>query len=264
MCDCCGASLEKRCYPGGMSRLLRPAVLLLFVVTLSACGLVTPPTLEAPPPLCDIGQESTETDPCTARPVNTNTSSDSTNPATDSSGVPTDTPPPSDNGDTSSPPPSDNQPTPTASCSTAPTSVSAMPKLVSQTTLKSCYFPGASDSVYVSLQLQDDSVTFTEPTIVFDIVRTNANGSTTSVAYSLLAGIPSANPDVFRGMITKDMLLAGLETAVSLKFKSTAPAGNYTMVISLFVNDNAYDPANLVGRVFYPFEIKPSLIINFS
>lgn len=242
-----------------MHFLLRLATTLLFVVTLSACGLVVPPTLETPPALCKVGQVSTEAEPCTARPVDTTTSNDSTNTSGNpSSGSDTSNNPSSggssnpSSGDTSPSP----QPAPTTSCFTTPAKVTATAKLTSQTTLKGCYAPGDADSVYVSLKLKDDTVTFTKPTVVFDIVRVNADNSTTSMSYHLLAGVPSANPDVFRGTITKEMLLMELETAVSLEFKSTAPAGKYLMVISLFVNSNAYDPTNLVGRVFYAFEVK--------
>jgi hypothetical protein len=238
-----------------MSRLaFRLALAVLFMVVLSACGLVTPPTLETPPSLCKEGQISTEAEPCTPRPVTpTDSSTDPTDPATNpnpstpGSGTPTNPTNPGSNPTTPSP------------CPTTPAKVTTTVKLASQTTLKGCYTPNAEDSIYVLLQLKDSTVTFTEPTVVFDIVRVNTDKSTTSMAYSLLEGIPSANPDVFRSAVTKEDLLVGLESAVSIKFKSTAPEGKYLMVISLFVNKNAYDPANLVGRVFYAFEIKHSL-----
>jgi hypothetical protein len=94
------------------------------------------------------------------------------------------------------------------------------------------------------------------PTLTFDMVRVNADRSVTSVAGNLLDGRPSANPNIFEGSVSKDQLLAGLEAAVAFRFKTSAPVGKYVMVISLFRDSDAYKPANLVGRVFYDFEIK--------
>jgi hypothetical protein len=247
-CDSCAKTGMNCCYPRFMSRLaLRFTIAILFMGFLSACGLVTPPTLATPPALCKDGQVSTEAEPCTPRPVVPEGTSN--NPVSNPSG---------DNPTNIPTTPTDTPTTPKI-CPDTLAKVRTTVKLASQTTLKGCYTPGDSDSIYVSLKLKDSTVTFTEPTVVFDIVKMNEDKSTTSMAYSLLAGIPSANPDVFRNSVSKEDLLAGLETAVSLKFKSTAPVGKYSMVISLFVNTNAYDPANLVGRVFYAFEIKSAM-----
>ncbi|MGL4609285.1 MAG: hypothetical protein ACRCYY_06310 [Trueperaceae bacterium] len=240
-----------------MSRFMSYSLILALLTLLSSCGLFTP-TLDKPAALCEEGQVSTEAEPCTPRPTdNGDTGAD------DGGSDPVDpNPDPASPTDPVSPADPTNPTEPTvppatpASCENTTASVEAMPGLNSETTLKSCYTPGTSDSVFVSYKLEDSSVELIKPTIVFDIVKSAADSSTTSVAYSLLAAYPSANPDVFRDEVTKEDLLAGLETAVALKFKSSAVKGDYTMVISLFKDTDAYDGANLVGRVFYRFAIK--------
>lgn len=104
--------------------------------------------------------------------------------------------------------------------------------------------PGASDDVFLSYQLLDSTVDMPTPTIVFDIVRPNAGNSPVSVACDLLDGRPRANPNIFEGAITKEQLLTGLEAAVAFRFKPGAPVGRYVMVISLFRDSDAFNPAN--------------------
>jgi hypothetical protein len=219
---------------------------------LSSCDLIAQPTSATPPPPCAVGQESTEAEPCTPRPPNDDTDeADSpTTPNSPSPENPEETPP------TPAPDDGDDVPGP-VSCEDAtvtPRMDSSI--LSSETGLKSCYAPGSSPDIFASLKLEDNTVALIDPTIVFDIVRDNPDGSTTSVAASLLDERPSVNPDIFTGDVTKEQLLAGLEVAVSLSFSESAPPGKYVMALSLFKDQNAFDPNNLVGRVFYDFEIK--------
>jgi hypothetical protein len=226
--------LTLRCYPKTMSRLTpstRFIAFAFFILFISACGVVTPPPVPTPPPLCNEGQISTEAEPCTARPTpdpnNPNNPSNPSNPGT----------------------------TPKA-CQNSPTTVRSTKALCSITTFKASYAPGASDTIYMSVKLRDATVTFVKPTFVFDIVRVNVDKSTTSVAGPLLNNkAPSANPDIFQGDLTREQLLTGLETSIAFEFSAKAAVGKYVMVISLFSNTDAKDPANLVGRVFYNFEI---------
>jgi hypothetical protein len=226
--------LTLRCYPKTMSRLTpstRFIALIFFILFISACGVVTPPPVPTPPPLCNNGQTSTEAEPCTARPA----------PDTGS------TPDPNNPGGT---------PTTPQTCQNSPATVRSTKALCSTTTFKARYAPGASDTIYMSVKLRDATVTFVKPTFVFDIVRVNADRSTTSVAGPLLNNkAPSANPDIFQSDLTKEQLLAGLETSIAFEFFAKAAVGKYVMVISLFSNTDAKNPANLVGRVFYNFEI---------
>jgi hypothetical protein len=104
--------------------------------------------------------------------------------------------------------------------------------------------------------LVDSSAVFSKPTLVFDIVRVNADRSVTSVAGSLLDGRPSANPNVFEGDLTEAQLRAGLRAAVAFKLKADAPKGEYVMVLSLFKAQDANNAANLVGRIYYDLEVR--------
>jgi hypothetical protein len=206
----------------------RSCVSIFLMLPLVACGV--PPVLDLPPPVCEDRQVSTEEEPCIEGPT-----------------APSPTPPGS---------PTEPPTTPT-SCTDIPANVRRTAKfLTSQTTFKSCYKPSDSDTVYVGIKLEDDRVTFVKPLFVFDIVVLNSDGSTRSVASSLLDGYPSSNPDIFQADLTEEDLLAGLEASVAFKFKSSAPEGQYIMAISLFKDRDAFDRANLVGRIFYDFEIK--------
>jgi hypothetical protein len=222
--------------------------LFLFFVSLflAACGSSQP--LREPSPICNVGQISTEEEPCVARPPETETDPENPDPENPNPDTPTPETP-----DPTTPTPEE---TPTETCGPAPVSTTSAAVITSQTTFKACYAPGAADEVFVSLKLEDSAIAFIKPTIVFDIVRLNSDNSTTSMAVKLLDGQPSANPDFLKKDVTKEELLAGLEASVALKFKSSAPKGKYDMVISLFKDSDAYDGNNLVGRVFYNFEIK--------
>jgi hypothetical protein len=223
--------LTLRCYPKTMSRLTpstRFIALVFFILFISACGVVTPPPVPTPPPLCNNGQTSTKAEPCTARPTTTpNNPSTPNNPGT----------------------------TPQA-CQNSPATVRSTKALCSTTTFKASYAPGTAETVYMLVKLEDANVTFVKPIFVFDIVRVNADKSTTSMAAQLLGNKrPSANPDIFQSDISREQLLAGLETSVAFQFAAKAAVGKYVMVISLFKDTDAFKSANLVGRVFYNFEI---------
>jgi hypothetical protein len=231
------------CYPKGMMvfKHLRLVMFILFMLLLSACGSIVPPAVATPPAPCADGQTNTPENPCT--PDTTNNPTDPGGNPTDPGGNPTD--------------PGGN-PTPTT-CADITVEPRTNPKLFSaQTTLKSCYAPGSSETVVMSIKLVDNTVVFVKPTIVFDIVRVSndAQKTVTSVAGDLLDGRPSANPNIFESDISKDQLLAGLRAAVVFKFKSSAAKGNYVMVLSLFKDADAFNPKNLVGRIYYDFEIK--------
>ncbi len=201
---------------------------------LSACGVV-PPSLATPPAPCADGQISTPDNPC----------------------IPDTIPPDTDSPDPTPDPTPDPDGTPApAACTNLTVQPRTNPALFSaQTTMKSCYAPGLGDTVVMSVKLLDSTKVFVKPIFVFDIVRVVGN-TTSSVAGDLLDGIPSANPDIFRSGLTKEQLLSGLKAAVAFKFKSDAPKGKYVMVLSLFKDADAFNPANLVGRIFYDLEIK--------
>lgn len=217
-----------------LSSASRAFVLTFFILSLSACGAVLPSPLAAPPPICQDGQVNTEEVPCTPGPDDGGDDGGGDNGGGDDGGA---------------------EP---ISCETAAVTPRFKARILSsQTTLKSCYARGSSATVFMSVKLEDSTIAFRDPTLVFDIVRVGTNGSTTSVAGSLLGNqAPGVNPDIFQGDITKEQLLSGLEAAVSFKFSGEATPGKYVMVLSLFMDADAFNPANLVGRIFYDFEIK--------
>jgi hypothetical protein len=215
----------------------------ISVLLLSSCNLIAPPASATPPPPCAAGQVSTEAEPCTSRPPDEDTDGDG-NPDTGDAPTPGETPD------------GEDAPAPIACENATVTPRMDASILSSETSLKSCYAPGDAPNIFASLKLEDSTVTLVSPIIVFDIVRDNADGSTTSVAASLLDERPTVNPDILGGNVTREQLLAGLEAAVSLSFSESAPPGKYVMALSLFKDQDAFDPNNLVSRVFYDFEIK--------
>lgn len=220
-----------------LSSASRAFVLTFFILCLSACGAVVPPPLAAPPPICQDGQVNTEEVPCTPGP------DDGGDDGGDDDGG-------GDDG-------GDNGPEPLSCETTTVTPRFKARILSSQTTLKSCYARGSSATVFMSVKLEDSTIAFRDPTLVFDIVTVDANGNTKSVAGPLLGNqAPGVNPDILREEITKEQLVSGLEAAVSFKFSDNATPGKYVMVLSLFMDSDAFNPANLVGRIFYDFEIK--------
>jgi hypothetical protein len=231
------------CYPSAMSRLALSFFCVGVLLFLSACGAITPPAMPAPAPICEKGQANTPENPCTPGPGGTEDGGNTGGGDGGTGGGDT------GGGDTGGNP---------ASCETTEVKPRFNAKLLSsQTTLKSCYAPGDSATVFMSVKLEDSTIVFVDPTLVFDIVRVNANRSTTTVAGPLLGNqAPGVNPDIFRGDISKEQLVSGLEAAVSFKFSSKATPGKYVMVLSLFKDRDAFNPANLVSRIFYDFEIK--------
>jgi hypothetical protein len=203
----------------------RAFVVTLFILSLAACGAVVPATVDTPPPICEVGQESTEV-PCTPRPDD----GGGDDGGGDDGGEPT-------------------------SCETTKVTPRFNARILSsQTTLKSCYASGSSDTVFMSVKLEKSTLAFIDPTLVFDIVTVDAKGNTKTVAGPLLGNqAPGVNPNIFQENISK---VSGLEAAVSLQFWDKATPGNYVMVLSLFMDKDAFNPANLVGRIFYDFEIK--------
>lgn len=145
-----------------------------------------------------------------------------------------------------------------ASCYMTNVTPCSSPRILSsQTMFKSCYAPGSSDTVFMSIKLEESTIDFIDPTLVFDIVKVNPDKTTTSVAGSLLGNQAiTVTPDIFKSDITEEQLLNGLGVTVSFKFLERSEPGNYVMVISLFMDEDAFNPDNLVSRLFYRFEIK--------
>jgi hypothetical protein len=216
-------------------------LILLFVTFLSACAV--PEALPTPPAPCESGQTNTPETPCIP--------DDSGDPTTP--GTPTNPNTPTNPGTPTDPA---NPGTPVSCENTTVKPRTNANLFQATTTLKSCYAPGSSNTSVMGVKLLNSSVVFAKPLFVFDIVRVNPDKSTTSVAADLLDGRPSANPNIFESDLTKEQLLAGLRASIAFKFKGSAPKGNYIMVLSLFKDADAYNAANLVGRIFYDIEIK--------
>jgi hypothetical protein len=132
------------------------------------------------------------------------------------------------------------------------------------TTMQTCYAPGASATV--SFTISPDAADLNAPraVVVFDIVSNDQGDAFPSKIMQVIdVGSLSVNPDIFRDSIEMSLVQAGLEGEINFKMRGNAPAGNYTMVISIFrlpeglrPRDVTYDRNALAGRVFYVFRIE--------
>jgi hypothetical protein len=132
----------------------------------------------------------------------------------------------------------------------------------STTTMKTCYQPGAADTVSFEITPKKADLNAPKAVIVFDIVRND--GDFPSVILEVIdVNSLAVNPDIFRDPIDMATVQAGLQGEISFKMQNNASPGIYTMVISVFrlpeglrPQDVTYDPTALAGRVFYSFRIE--------
>jgi hypothetical protein len=132
------------------------------------------------------------------------------------------------------------------------------------TSMKTCYVPGASDTVSFTISPNKADLNAPRAVVVFDIV-TNDEGDAFPSKIMQVIDINSlaVNPDIFRDSLEMSLVQAGLEGEITFKMRDNAPVGSYTMVISVFrlaeglrPRDVTYDPSALAGRVFYQFRIE--------
>lgn len=134
----------------------------------------------------------------------------------------------------------------------------------STTTMKDCYAPGDSDTVSFTIAPNGANLDAPRAVVVFDIVSNDEGDAFPSKIMQVIdVGSLSVKPDIFRDSVEMSMVQAGLEGEISFKMRGNAPAGSYTMVISVFrlpeglrPRDVTYDGNMLAGRVFYKFRIE--------
>jgi hypothetical protein len=97
-----------------------------------------------------------------------------------------------------------------------------------------CYTPGQNVNGTFSFQLTDESYDITQAVLRFDIV--------TETGVSVLRGNPIINTSSFkltpdltepRTFFSKQTMLGGVSIAGSFRFASSAPAGDYRVVVSV-------------------------------
>jgi hypothetical protein len=131
------------------------------------------------------------------------------------------------------------------------------------TTMKTCYTPGASDTVTFTIEPNQANLDAPRAVVVFDIVRNDGDRFPSVILQVIDVYSLEVNPDIFRDSIDMALVQEGLQGEISFKIQPNAPVGNYTMVISVFrlpdglrPSDVTYDPNALAGRVFYRFRIE--------
>ncbi len=135
---------------------------------------------------------------------------------------------------------------------------SAPTEFTLNSTFKSCYKRGASDTVTFDLKVAESKISTDRVLFVVDIVVENPNKSTTSVSNQFFAsqGDISVTPNIFVNGASKAELVAGLKATINFKFKSSSPVGDpYYFVVSLFKGGgNTDNPADVIGRIIYKFK----------
>jgi hypothetical protein len=134
----------------------------------------------------------------------------------------------------------------------------------STTTMKTCYTPGASDTVAFSIKPDVADLNAPGAVVVFDIVSNDEGEAYPSRILRVIdLNSLAVSPDIFRDSLEMSLVQAGLEGEISFTMRNNAPPGNYTMVISFFrlpdglrPRDVTYDGNMLAGRVFYAFRIE--------
>jgi hypothetical protein len=134
----------------------------------------------------------------------------------------------------------------------------------STTTMQTCYLPGEEANVSFSILPNNANLNAPKAVIVFDIVsRDEGEGFPSRVLQVIDVNSLAVNPDIFRDALEMSLVQAGLEGEITFKINDTAPAGNYSMVISVFrlpqglrPQDVTSDRNALAGRVFYVFRIE--------
>lgn len=131
------------------------------------------------------------------------------------------------------------------------------------TTMQSCYPSGASAKVSFAISPNAADLNAPRAVVVFDIVSADDGAYPSRIMQVIDVNSLSVTPDIFRDSIEMSLVEAGLEGEITFKMRDNAPAGNYTMVISIFrlpeglrPRDVTYDRNALAGRVFYAFRIE--------
>jgi hypothetical protein len=132
------------------------------------------------------------------------------------------------------------------------------------TTMKDCYVPGSSDTVSFVISPNTADLEAPRAVVVFDIVSNDEGDAFPSKIMQVIdVNSLSVNPDIFRDSVEMSVIQAGLDGEISFTMRGNAPAGSYTMVISVFrlpeglrPRDVTYDGNMLAGRVFYKFRIE--------
>jgi hypothetical protein len=132
------------------------------------------------------------------------------------------------------------------------------------TSMKSCYTPGASDTVSFTISPKAADLNAPRAVVVFDIVSNDEGDAFPSKIMQVLdVSSLSVNPDIFRDSVEMSVVQAGLEGEIAFTIRNNAPVGSYTMVISVFrlpeglrPRDVTFDGNMLAGRVFYKFSIE--------
>lgn len=114
---------------------------------------------------------------------------------------------------------------------------SAQPSLRLETTLRPSYAPGESDSVEITVVLEDPELAVEGGVLFLNIVENNAERNWPQAMHRLFAAGSESN-GIFQRYFTGDELRAGLQTTLSFTLRQDAPQLRYALVVQLFRGRN--------------------------
>lgn len=134
----------------------------------------------------------------------------------------------------------------------------------STSSLKNCYVPGTSTTIFMSLTPKLANLNAERAALVFDIVRVDETKTYPSVILDLFdRNSIKVSPDIFSQPLPMADVKDGLLADISFTLLSSASAGNYALVISVFrlgpgqTPDQVTNNVNaLAGRVHYDFKVE--------
>lgn len=111
------------------------------------------------------------------------------------------------------------------------------PGLTLHTTLQSSYRPGESDTVEITVTLNDPELQVDGGVLFLNIVEVDPDRNWPQAMHRLFSSGSESNT-IFQTPLDGDALRAGLSTSYSFTFRHNAPQANYALVVQLFRGRN--------------------------
>jgi hypothetical protein len=111
------------------------------------------------------------------------------------------------------------------------------PNLSLYTTLQSSYRPGGSDTVEITVTLNDPELQVDGGVLFLNIVEVDPDRSWPQAMHRLFSSGSESNT-IFQRFLDGDTLREGLSTSYTFTFRQNAPLGNYALVVQLFRGRN--------------------------
>lgn len=134
----------------------------------------------------------------------------------------------------------------------------AQNKFVMTASLEPSYIQGADGVVAISISLDEASSDFSEAVVFLNVVEVDAAGKYPQAAHKIFKAA-SEEPEIFKQVVTRAALEAGIATTLSFTLNNNAKPATYSLVLQVFegnnTNPNAVNPATRLGIGSFLFDI---------